>query len=292
MAGKFEAYKADGTLLFDTDYICYGLVKSAYLQLIERWPQKYLRSAQLPPGDDSSWAEDAVPGEPMFGITVSGAMSPIVFIVGDGARCGEVVSGSSRTILYVGATASTKAYVFDLMRDSGPVTGFKCFRQADGALTFNSAQPPLNIIAAVGAPPLNPGFDTPQFPAQRGTPYSGGSNSYPEPLLSTDYPQIKGYGFVPVASGELAACLTFSRSCGAVYGYNVGYPGTGGRNFVFGAQEGAGGAIGGVSFMFCRTAATTRTLFANQGSFWFDIPTDRNPVALVIQATTYPFPFG
>lgn len=292
MAGKFEAYKQDGTLLFDTDRICYGLVKSGYLQLIERWPQKYLRSANLDPNDGGSWANDGTAGEPIFGITVPNFKSPIVFLVGDGAQTGEVISGTSKTILFVGASASTKAYVFDLMYDAGPITGFKCFRESDGALTFNSGQPPLNVIATVAAPALSAPVPGTQFNGFRYNVYAGGSNVFPAPLVSTDYPQIKSYGTVSLGSGELAACLTFSRQAAVCYGYEQGFAGAGGQNYIYGSHEGACGGNGIVRFMFCKSAATTRTTFSNQQSFWYDIPTAVNPSALVIRAYSYPFPFN
>lgn len=295
MAGKFEAYKSDGTLLFDTDRISYGLVKSGYLQLIERWPQKYLASIQLDPTDGGNYRNDALPGEPIFGITIHNFRSPIVFLVGDGSPTGEVTSGSTKTLLFVGASTSTKAYVFDLMFDGGAITGMKCYRESDGVLTFNSGQPPLNIIGAISPPALTPPSSSPQFPGFRGTPYSGGYNVHPGALISSDYPQIKGFGDVVLGSGEFAACITFTRSAGVCYGYNMGPPAgsnSGGRNYYYGAQEGAFGIQGGVRFMFCKSAATTRVQFSNQGSFWFDIPTDRVPQALVIKTASYPFPFN
>ncbi|MFV2949245.1 hypothetical protein, partial [Pseudomonas japonica] len=176
MAGKFLSYREqDQQLLFDTEFICYGLRKSGYLKFIENWPQKYLRSSQLDPNNGANWSDYADPREPIYGITLGKWSSPIAFLVGDGSPCGEMLIGGEKTLLFVGASASTKAYVFDLMTDEGPITGLKCFRENPWQLTFNSGMPPLNIIASVEAPApgaiVSPGWD------YRYTAYTGGYNS-------------------------------------------------------------------------------------------------------------------
>lgn len=280
----FQAFKEDGSLLFDIDRISYGLLKSGYLNLVDRWGRYYIRSVNLPPADESSWTYRSLL-DPICGITVSDSVSPIVFLVGDGKPCGETVSGNTRTLYFQGCTPNTKAFVFDLMRDVGERTGMECY-DAAGRVSFTTGMPPLNIIATVDPPPINP-------PASsntdiRMTPYSGGANETSGRAWSAeDYAQPKGAVFVPVASGELAASLTFSRSCGLNEGRDLTPAGF----YRLGASEGCGGSNGGVRFFFSPAVATTSTEFASQSTTWFDIPTDRQPQALVIRATDYPFPF-
>ncbi|MEN5033013.1 hypothetical protein ABEH37_26965, partial [Pseudomonas sp. Ps21-P2] len=76
--------KTDGTVLFDTQYITHGLVKSAYLVADETWPRKYLRGLNLDPDKGSSYDDSFRAGDQMFSITVNNALNPIVFLVGKG----------------------------------------------------------------------------------------------------------------------------------------------------------------------------------------------------------------
>ncbi|MFT0866057.1 hypothetical protein [Pseudomonas sp. CAM1A] len=285
MAGKFVAYRdVGGELIFDTELISYGLRKSGYLSFIENWSQKFLRSAQLDPNNGANWVDSAPPKEPIYGISLSKWSSPLVFLVGDGSPCGEMLVGGVKTLLFVGASASTKAYVFDLMSDDGPITGLKCFRDNPWELTFNSGQPPLNIIASIEAPApgvlVHPSFD------YRYTAYQGGYNSMIGTNGGTTYYQMKSYVDVPVQAGELAAAITFTRSA-ACNGSNSGAGG-----FEFGSQEGCGGYVGGVRFMFTVAAATTSSVVGSfPYNYWRAIP-DLRPRALVIRTAGLPFPFN
>lgn len=278
----FQAFKEDGTLLFDIDRISYGLLKSGYLDLVDRWGRYTLRSLNLPPNEEGSYSYTRLI-DPICGITVTGAVSPIVFLVGDGKPCGESVSGNVRTLYFKGCRPNTKAYIFDLMRDVGERTGMECY-DAAGRISFTTGMPPLNIIAAVDPPPIN----APAYPGSdlRFTPYSGGGNEASgREWASTDYPQPKGAVFVPVASGELAAYLTFSRICMLAEGYTLG------EGASVSANEGCGGASGGVRFFFSPAVAAISQHSGARDTTWSDIPTDRQPQALVIRATDYPFPF-
>ncbi|MFS0827584.1 hypothetical protein [Pseudomonas phoenicis] len=279
----FQAFKEDGSLLFDIDRITYGLLKSGYLNLVDRWGRHYIRSLNLNPNEESSWVYTNLL-DPICGITVTGAVSPIVFLVGDGKPCGEFVSGNDRTLYFQGCSPNTKAFVFDLMRDVGERSGMECY-DAAGRLSFTTGMPPLNVIAAVDPPAINP----PVSPntTTRWTPYSGGANeSSGREWSSGDYAQPKGAVFVPVAAGELAAFLTFSRGCMLIEGTDFG-SGT----FRTNASEGCGGASSGIRFFFSPAVATTAVITGSSNTSWSDIPTDRQPQALVIRATDYPFPF-
>lgn len=285
MAGKFVSYREqDRQLLFDTEFICYGLRKSGYLRFIENWPQKTLRSSQLDPNNGANWVSDSSPREPIYGVSLAKWSSPIAFLVGDGSPCGEAIVNGEKTLLFVGASAATKVYVFDLMTDDGPITGMKCFRDSPWELTFNSGQPPLNIIASVEAPALGPlvapGYD------YRYTAYSGGYNLMIGTNGGTTYFQMKSCVDVPVVAGELAAAITFTRSAAC----NGSYSGSGG--FEVGSQEGAFGYVGGIRFMFTVAAATTSSIVGSYPyNYWRAIP-ELLPRALVIRTAGLPFPFN
>ncbi|RYD93203.1 MAG: hypothetical protein EOP50_11485 [Sphingobacteriales bacterium] len=281
MAGKFVAYREqDQTLLFDTERICYGLKKSAFLQFIEYWPMKYLKSAQLDPNQGSNWGDGAAIW-PVYGIALNNWKSPMAFLVGDGSPCGEKLVNGVKTLLFIGASENTKCFVFDLMSDDGPITGMKCFRESDGGLSFNSAQPPLNIIASVRAP--NPGPPVVSGSETRYTAYVNGYNFFANP----GYHVIKSYVDVPLGGGELAACISFTRSAGCSGDHALG----GSR--YYSAQEGAFGYIGGVRFMFTIAAAGTDAILGGAPyNYWNRIPLDRFPTALVVRTTGLPFPFN
>lgn len=281
MPGRFVAYREqDQALLFDTEKICYGLVKSGYLQLVEWWPQKFLKSAQLDSTWGGNWADDPNPRQPIFGISLPYWRSPVVFLVGDGSQCGEKIVGGVKTILFVGASTNTKAFVFDLMYDAGPINGVKCFKENPWELTFNSGQAPLNIIMSVTPPP----YGGPVTGPEGNNAYQGGYRSVEGTNGGATYFQIKSKVDVPIGAGEFAACLAFSRSCGCIQGRNDGADGS-----IVGAQEGACGYSGGVRFMFTVSAATTSAIYGNSYSAWIDMPTLR-PTALVIRTAGLKFP--
>lgn len=282
MSVGFQAYKEDGSLLFDIDRISYGLLKSGYLNLVDRWGRLYLKSAQLPPNEEGSYDYREL-RDPICGISITDAVSPIVFLVGDGKPCGESVSGNVRTLFFQGCAPNTKAFVFDLMRDVGERTGMECY-DANGRLSFTTGMPPLNIIATVNPPMIS--APIPGNNDHRSTPYVGGANeSSGREWSAGDFPQVKGAVFVPVIAGELAACLTFSRGAGIVHG----------RDFEginqLAVDEGCGGSSGGIRFFFSPAISAISTIFTNHTTSWFGIPTDRQPQALVIRASDYPFPF-
>lgn len=298
MATGMQAFKENGELLWDTNYICYGLLKSGPLSVVDVWPRFVIKSADLNPNEESSW-KDEPPRQAITGITVYDSISPIAFLVGDGSRCGEIVSGNARTLLFYGTTPDTKAYVFDLMRDVGDNSGINCYSDA-GVLTFTSGMPPLNVAAFVPAPPLDdiiPGTQNQQFPNQQYNAFKGGANEDAFSGLGEYSPYSKGLGVVQVFNEEVAAHLTFARSGGVVWGSSSPVAGntggiSNGPGSTLGAQEGVGGtADGKVRFFFIPAPVTTRTYYSNKTTIWFDIPRDRNPGALVIKTKQYPYPF-
>ncbi len=285
MPTLFEAYREDGLLLYDTRKITYGLLKSGYLSAVTNWPRLDLRSAQLDPGDPSSWTESAE-ADPILGFSVTGAVAPMVFISGRGCACGSSTSGNVTTFYFIAATTQTKFYYFDTMRDNGLITGMKHFRE-DGVLTFNTSQVPLNI-AATATPPA-PGPILYPGTTYRGTPYVGATGSI-GPATPGGPPNRLIWVRVDLQAGqEYAAYTNFSRT--AALGANPqNYP------FLTAQQEGAYGVSGGIEFMFCIAARSTKLPQSRTPvqsyQLYIDVPTDRYPVALAIKTSSYPFPFN
>lgn len=277
MSAGLRVFKEDGSPLFDTEKITYGLLKSGYLSLQASWPRLKLRSAQLNPTDPASWAETS-PVDQIHGFVVTGAVAPIVFISGPGNTAGSSKSGDTTTFLFVGASTATKFYYFDTMRNTLTGAGLKCFDES-GALTFNSLQHPLNIIAAVQPPP--PGGAIAPGSPWRNLPHSGGSN------INAGYnpgPSATVTVAVP-GGGDLAASINFTRGC-TLWGVGA-YP------YTAAASEGAYGTSGGVIFRFRLATRTTEAPGgATSNTLWANIPTDRYPTALVIRTENLPFPFN
>jgi hypothetical protein len=267
--------KEDGSLLFDTEKITYGLLKSGYLTATEPWYRKKLRSAQLNPGHGSSWVDNPNQPDPQWAFTVENSVSPILFIVGDGCLNGTSVSGATRTYIFGNASAGTKVYAFDIMRDIGYPPRLRTWLDS-GQLTFNSFMPPLNIAFTVQPP----GLGNSSGGAAVKTAYAGGHNQ----TMQGGYTPIQySHYTIPLGNEEFASHLTFSRT-GAV----VPDSGTSGCSVL----EGAGGYAGGVKFMFGPAGGSTVTLTGGQYYGYYGIPVDRMPTALVIRTANLPFPFG
>lgn len=295
---SLTAWKTSGEVLFDTNLISYGLVKSGYMSLQQYWTRKSLRSAQLDPNNGANWTESTIVSTATFadglwGFTVNNAISPIVFITGSGTLNGTAVNGSSITFLYSNASTSTKFYCFDLMADTIAGSTYLKTWNTSGRITFNSLQPPLNVIAAIQAPAPPPSQDvygryllTYANGSQRIRQYSGNVGG----IVYTS--QTDCYIDIPVGSpsDEYAVYLPWSRSCGIWDGSSVVPP----RNYS--GVEGAYGRVGGISFMFGASAATTEatvsTTATGPGVTYSQLPTDRYPVALVIRTSNLIFPYN
>lgn len=282
--------KPDGSVLFDTQYITHGLVKSAYLVADETWPRKYLRGINSDPDKASSYDDSFRAGDQMFSIAVNNALNPICFIVGKGCLQGTARSGSAIKFFYSGGDTSTKAYVFDLMSDNiaGSPPWLKT-RRPDGSVSFNSLQVPLNILYAIQAP-------VPAAADQYGRylgPYIGGGWQVIRGQTASVDPQAHYVVDVGLPGGvEYAAFLNYSRGCNGYWSGSL----TGVNPQVVGMSEGAYGRVGGMSFMFGPAGATTDIslngiAFSLPGSV-AGLPTDKYPVALVIATTVLPFPYG
>ncbi|QXI49172.1 hypothetical protein HU763_006915 [Pseudomonas anuradhapurensis] len=290
MSAGLKVYKEDGSLLFDTEKITYGLLKSGYLSYMLNWPRLEYRSANLPPNEGSSYAESSF-SDAIHGFSVTGAVAPIVFISGTGISCGSSKSGDTTTFYFIGASPNTKFYYFDTMRNTMNGAGLKCYDEA-GTLTFNSLQYPLNIVDTISAP-------APPTPtvvggiAQYTVPFAGATKQAVRFINSGVYYCVARI-FIAVGSGEYAASTTFSRSLGQGIMDGMSAPGT--PFPAYGNQQahmdGAYGATGGIYFMACDAARTTMIYSTAAPNRYFDIPTNRYPQALVIKTDNLPFPFN
>jgi hypothetical protein len=277
--------KQDGNVLLDTNYITHGLVKSGYLQADEGWSRYVIKGINVDPNLGTSWNPTSVL-ELMFSITVPNAQSPICFIVGPGYLQGSTRIGSSVKFIFAGASASTKAYVFDLMGDNiaGSPPWLKC-RNQQGAVTFNSLQVPLNIAGNPQAPGPGP-LD--RF-SRYTTAYNGGVwNVVQDANASRLAIRTNTVDIAFSAGVEYAASITFTRACRG-YWTNVN-----GGQFDVGMSEGAYGRVGGITWIFGPAGGTTQ---GAGGSYTaepsaYNLPTDRYPTALVITTGNLPFPFN
>lgn len=281
--------KDTGELLFDTSRICYGLVKSGYLVAGEVWQRRVLRSITNDPDQGGSYIDSTRTGDQMFTITVSNPRSPIVFLVGKGCLQGTAINGSIMTFQFGSASAATRAYVFDLMADNIPGSPYLKTFTDQGVCTFNSLQPPLNVVASVQAPA--PGAADAWN--RRVLPYAGGGwQAIRAQTASVDF-QAHFVADIPLSQGvEYAACLPWSR---AASGYMASEM-TGVNAKVIGFSEGAYGRSGGISFMFGPAGATSSIdLSGNQYSIpgaLANLPLDRYPQALVVPTANLPFPYN
>ncbi|TKW65154.1 MAG: hypothetical protein DI616_15620 [Paracoccus denitrificans] len=286
MTTGFIGWKEDQSVLYDTNNICYGLHTAGYLSFYTSYGYWVKRSAQLPPYPKNYMLVNF--NQPIYAIAVSNWIAPVVFITGHGSPCGDVVVNGIKYFLFVGASTSTKAYVFDRMTDV-PTTGFKHWRESDGTLIFNGGQPPLNIVqTSVPPPDRAPEFSSAEFPNMTDSPYVGSTNGW----LQNDSWAYGAIVAVPITAGvEYAASINFTRQSGMVRGY--GSSGAGGAlpTGKMSAQEYCVGYNGGVYWGFTVTTGFINDIYGNNGSFFYAMPRDRRPSAAVIRTSDYPFPF-
>lgn len=289
MAAKLIVRKESGELLFDTTKIAYGFVKSGYMFYVDRWMRYFKRFTNTDPDAGSSW-EPSASGDVIHGFSVTNAKSPIVFLVGRGTLAGTSISGNVTTFLYTNASTNTKCYVFDLMSDDIPGGPYLKTWTPEGQITFNSLQRPLNVVAAIKPPGLAAGV---------GDGYGGNVNCYAggfaAMISDSATPQSAGWlcgiGITIEPGVEFAAYLPWSRGARCDYVFNRGGP------TYFGVNEGAGGVVGGIEFIFGPSGATINGSFTFGPGYravprWKNVPTDRFPEALVIRTAAYPFPYG
>ena len=284
--------KDTGELLFDTSKICYGLVKSGNFTYISNWGRRALKSAQLDKNDGASWTatNEIVAGDNsldvMHGFTLTNFKSPIVFLVGPGCNVGTKVSGTTMTFYYINASPSTRFYCFDLMDDGIAGGPYLKTYNSSGVITFNSLQPPLNIVATL-TPPAPPGTS--------GFAYAGGTNQ----MLQTQgtsasgriiYPRAQCvYTYSLTAGVEYAAHLPWARGCGLIIGTDLSPIAMASYS---GCSEGVYGGVGSVTFQMGTTGGSVYDTQINavNGYIWSGVPALR-PTALIITTANLPFPF-
>ncbi|WP_256347086.1 hypothetical protein [Pseudomonas sp. D2002] len=298
---QLVAKRQDGTLLFDTNNITYGLVKSGYMTFIETWRRRQFKGGNVDPNWGGNWTESTVSqsvafSDVIYGFAVVNAKSPIVFLTGSGCLQGTKIIGNSMVFLYTNASANTKFYCFDLMQDAFVGRGYLKARKPDSSMSFNSLQPPLNIVSAIQAPPPI-GTQATQYPIPVGSkPYAGAVFAREQIQTGPNF-QVNIYTArvtMSIRPGiEYAAYLPWSRGCQIwVYGSNEPY-----NTFRYGGSEGCGGIVGGIQFMFGPAGGTPEdhpmvvTGTPMPPSF-SQVATDRLPTALAIETSGLPFPFN
>lgn len=297
-----NVYKETGEILFDTNLICYGLVKSGYMSWLQSWSRRTLRSANLDPSNGANYTPAIIysPGteeqgqrcDQIYGFTVYNPISPIVFITGSGTLAGSAVTSNSITFYYANATTSTRFYCFDLMADTLAGSTFLKTWDTTGRITFNSLQPPLNVVAAF-QPPAPGSLLAPN--GRNYLAYEGGRMQVREYISSDGRfgPKHDCIYDVALTSGvEYAAYLPWARTANIISTEES-------NQFTsspqYNVSEGAYGRIGGISFMF-GAAAGTNWAYSQSTNYvpatYSNIPVDRYPVALVIRTDNLIFPYN
>lgn len=276
-------------LLFNTENISYGLVKSGYLTYVENWRQLRRRGVNLDPNIGSSWVDQGIPGIDQYGFTLSDARSPIVFLVGKGIQTGVSKSGSNTTFMFASSSSETKYYCFDLMVDDNiSGVGLKT-RDVNGNITFNSRQPALNVISSIQAPTVGvPVINSGGKPA---TTYIGGYTQRIRFETASGCANIHSVVDINLDSGtEYAAFLPWNRSCGCVDTNSTGFN----TRDIYGVAEGAYGRSGGISFYFGATGRSTQDQWYGQETVinYYLLPENPRPTALIIKTNNLPFPFN
>jgi hypothetical protein len=290
---QLRAYKDNGVILFDTNLICYGLIKSGYMSYLQTWTRRLLRSAQLDPSEGSNFSPVVVSttfdqGDNLWGFTVYNVTSPITFITGSGCLVGTQISGNSTTFFYTNASTSTKFYCFDLMANNIAGSPYLKTYDTSGRITFNSLQPPLNVIGSVQAPgpPAVDRFG--RYPVV----YNGASLI--RRRSSYNWAGVESVIDISLGATEYAAFLPWSRSAQCID--TAPNSPTSGPITVYGSSEGAYGRYGGMSFIMGATAGSSQvTPGGNQYTVpasWQNLPLDRLPTALLIYTNNYPFPYN
>ncbi|RON43555.1 hypothetical protein BK666_21030 [Pseudomonas frederiksbergensis] len=289
MVARLIVNKDTGELLFDTTKICYGLVKSGNFAYLETWPRKYLRSSNLDPNDGSSWSDSFREGDRMYGFSIANAQSPISFISGKGVLQGTIRTGNTVTFLYGGGDENTKYYCFDLMGNNIAGSPYLKTYTDTGVITFNSLQPPLNIVGTVQAPGPGALDAYGRYPS----PYSGGAWQLIRAQNASVDSQAQFIVNIQLGAGiQYAVFLPWSRSASGWLASEL--TGVGGTNYGF--AEGAYGRTGGISFMFAPAGATAESFLTGVGytvpGSVQNLPVDRFPQALLIDTATLPFPYN
>lgn len=290
---QLRAYKDNGVILFDTNLISYGLIKSGYMTYLQSWTRRLLRSSNLDPNDGANYTPVVAStnydvGDNLWGFTVYNSISPIIFITGSGCLVGTQVSGNAITFMYTNASTSTKFYCFDLMADNIGGSPYLKTYDTNGRITFNSLQPPLNVIGAYQAPgpPAVDRFG--RYPNV----YNGGYLN--RRRSAYNYPGVDSIIDIPLGAIEYGVFLPWSRTAQCI-DTQPADPQSGPVT-VYGSSEGAYGRYGGISFIMGATAGTSQiTPGGNQYTVpasWQNLPLDRMPTALLISTASYPFPYN
>lgn len=289
--------REDGSVMFDTSKISYGLVKSGYLVDAGGVNRLVCTTSQCraDPSWGGNWTETGNYGDRVFSFSVTGSKAPIVFLSGSGVFIGTTVVGDVRTFKYMDAAPTTKFFCFDLMEDIGTGPAMRAFTD-DGTLTFNSRQPPLNVVRVVQATGIGAPVNSP-VAGWYHTVYAGGySERFNFRIQNGFYFYTCARSSLNIALpglGECAAFIPWSR--GATAAFRIDANGTGAYTAEgVNVTEGCFGTTTGVRFT-CTVGRTSvgeyQPTSVPADVCFRGIPTSRLPTALVIQTLNLPFPF-
>ncbi|BCD88071.1 hypothetical protein PSm6_44780 [Pseudomonas solani] len=275
MTAKLLTYLPSGALQMDSSRVTFGLRKSGNLVFAYRDYKLIQRSI----GGDVwiPWTQY----DDVYSCTFE-AVAPVLFLHGPGARAYMTRNGNQWTFYFAGASVETRFYMFDFMIDTG--TGPALItRTPEGAVTFNSRQWPMNVVANVVPAVPPPPIGNPTPPWGRNYPaYTGGTFEVLAAQSST-FEWIVSRWHYQMTPGRLyAASLQWSRGAmmvGGEYTYNRAW------NVI----EGAYGNVGSMSFWFT-TLPGTKFGYEYVTERFYNVPT-RLPAAQVIDVTDLPFPY-
>lgn len=289
--------REDGSVMFDTSKISYGLVKSGYLTdvgAVNRWVCT-TSACRADPSWGGNWTENGSYNDRVCTFSVKGSKAPIVFLSGSGVFIGTEDAGDVKTFKYMDATANTKFFCFDLMDNIGSGPALRTFTDQN-VLTFNSRQPPLNIVRAIQPP----GKGVPANSTNTGWYYTVYAGGYSERFNIYSRNGYSFYGSVRSSLdialpglGECAAFLPWARGIKSAFRTDANGMGSYSADGV-GLTEGCFGTATGIRFTCtvgrCSMGSYAPTSVPTDMCFR-DIPEDRFPTALVIQTVNLPFPF-
>lgn len=271
MSAGLVVKKEDGSILYDTRKITYGLVKSGpvtSLGLIwRRWQ----------PSGAASFFYDYV-----YSFRVTNAIAPIVFVTGASSRPWPSREGSDIVFYFTGLVGNIKVYCFDEMQSIYSGAGLRT-RRDDDVVTFNSLQYPLNVVG-VSTPPPPVAFGGGRYYAFNGAGYS-------ERIV-----------IQPTAQGFYAECTLPVKLTGGI-SYAAYIPWS--RSMIFGAQatgagiwyntsnEGCYGGVGEINHVFAADGMGTSDSQNGYGIGVRSPPaSDRQPTCSYIDTSQYPYPFN
>lgn len=257
----------NGEVLYDTSKSIFGLIKSGPVEYHGRW-RRY----------------QSIFYDNIYKFTVEGAISPLVFTVGDCGKPIQSKEGNTYVFYFLGPESfNIKVYCFDVMAPifSGPALKT---RNSAGEFTFNSLQRPLNIIGTnIPPPPSGPWSD--KVPV---APLSGGS-AYVAQYIANPLAGWGAYGYSVALDPniEYAAHIPWARGCFSAF------PAGGNQTYMGGMSEGCSGYKGGIRHVFYAAPETSyEPVHSTFPTGVYSLVYGPRPSCSYINTAEYPYPFN